>query len=38
VEDPSIDLAGTLSFAFSYEDVPIQHHICFAGEIGLSGE
>jgi len=22
----------------SYEDVPIQPHICFAGEIGLSGE
>jgi DNA repair protein RadA/Sms len=22
----------------SYEDVPLAQHICFAGEIGLSGE
>jgi DNA repair protein RadA/Sms len=22
----------------SYEDIPIQPHVCFAGEIGLSGE
>ena len=22
----------------SYEDVPISHDICFAGEVGLSGE
>src|ERR1700748_1547029 len=38
VEDPSIDLAVLCSLLSSYEDNPIQHHICFAGEVGLSGE
>jgi DNA repair protein RadA/Sms len=38
VEDPSIDLAVLCALLSSYEDVPIQHHICFSGEIGLSGE
>jgi DNA repair protein RadA/Sms len=38
VEDPSIDLAVLCALLSSYEDVPIQPHICFAGEIGLSGE
>jgi DNA repair protein RadA/Sms len=38
VEDPSIDLAVLCALLSSYEDIPIQHHICFAGEIGLSGE
>jgi DNA repair protein RadA/Sms len=38
VEDPSIDLAVLCALLSSYEDVPIQHHVCFAGEIGLSGE
>jgi len=38
VEDPSIDLAVLCALLSSYEDVPIPHHICFAGEIGLSGE
>ena len=38
VEDPSIDLAVLCSLLSSYEDVAIPHHICFAGEIGLSGE
>jgi len=38
VEDPSIDLAVLSALLSSYEDVPIQPHICFAGEIGLSGE
>src|ERR1700748_1171838 len=34
VEDPSIDLAVLCSLLSSYEDNPIQHHICFAGEVG----
>jgi DNA repair protein RadA/Sms len=38
VEDPSIDLAVLSALLSSYEDVPIPHSICFAGEVGLSGE
>src|SRR5436190_13307600 len=38
VEDPSIDLAVLCALLSSYADIPIQQHICFAGEIGLSGE
>ena len=38
VEDPSIDLAVLCALLSSYEDIPIQPHVCFAGEIGLSGE
>ncbi|HEX8607122.1 MAG TPA: magnesium chelatase domain-containing protein, partial [Pedobacter sp.] len=38
VEDPSIDLAVLSSLLSSFEDTPIKQHICFAGEVGLSGE
>jgi DNA repair protein RadA/Sms len=38
VEDPSIDLAVLCSLLSSYEDVPIPQDVCFAGEVGLSGE
>lgn len=38
VEDPSIDLAVLCALLSSYEDVAIPHQICFAGEVGLSGE
>ncbi|MEI9957857.1 MAG: magnesium chelatase domain-containing protein [Ferruginibacter sp.] len=38
IEDPSIDLAIVCALLSSYEDVPIPQKICFAGEIGLSGE
>jgi DNA repair protein RadA/Sms len=38
IEDPSIDLAVLCALLSSYEDTPIPHHICFAGEVGLSGE
>jgi DNA repair protein RadA/Sms len=38
VEDPSIDLAVLCALLSSYEDIPLPNHICFAGEIGLSGE
>lgn len=38
VEDPSIDLAVICALLSSYEDVPLPHHICFAGEVGLNGE
>ncbi|MCM5529468.1 DNA repair protein RadA [Parasegetibacter sp. NRK P23] len=38
VEDPSIDLAVMAALLSSYEDVPLPPVICFAGEVGLSGE
>lgn len=38
VEDPSTDLAVLCALLSSYEDVSLSHHICFAGEVGLSGE
>lgn len=38
VEDPSTDLAMVCALLSSYEDVPLPQHICFAGEVGLSGE
>ena len=38
VEDPSIDLAVLCALLSSYEDNPLPQNICFAGEIGLSGE
>lgn len=38
VEDPSIDLAIVCALLSSYEDVPVNQHYCFAGEVGLSGE
>lgn len=38
VEDPSIDLAIVCALLSSYEDMPLPQHICFAGEVGLSGE
>ncbi len=38
VEDPSIDLAVLSALLSSFEDVSLPLHICFAGEVGLSGE
>ncbi|MFT3682992.1 MAG: DNA repair protein RadA [Ferruginibacter sp.] len=38
VEDPSIDLAIVAALLSSYEDIPVNQHYCFAGEVGLSGE
>lgn len=38
VEDPSIDLAIVCALLSSYEDIALPHSICFAGEVGLSGE
>jgi DNA repair protein RadA/Sms len=38
VEDPSIDLAVLCALLSSFEDVPLPQRVCFAGEIGLSGE
>ena len=38
VEDPSIDLAVLCALLSSYEDTAVPMNICFAGEVGLSGE
>jgi DNA repair protein RadA/Sms len=38
VEDPSIDLAVMAALLSSFEDIAIPHDVCFAGEVGLSGE
>jgi DNA repair protein RadA/Sms len=38
VEDPSSDLAIIAALLSSYEDIPLPHNICFAGEVGLNGE
>lgn len=38
VEDPSIDLSVLCALLSSYEDTPLPALICFAGEVGLSGE
>ena len=38
VDDPSIDLCVVAAILSSNEDEPISDKICFAGEVGLSGE
>jgi len=38
VDDPAIDLAVVAAVLSSAEDLPVSNNICFAGEVGLSGE
>ena len=38
IEDPALDLAVVAAILSSYHDSPISQKICFAAEIGLSGE
>ncbi|TCD03285.1 DNA repair protein RadA [Pedobacter psychroterrae] len=38
VEDPAIDLAILVAIISSHEDIPVSSKICFAAEVGLSGE
>ena len=38
VEDPAIDLSIVVSLISSLMDVSIPSNVCFAGEVGLSGE
>lgn len=38
ISDPSIDLAIIAALISSLEDISIDRKICFAGEVGLSGE
>ena len=38
VQDPAIDLAVVVAIISSHEDMPVDSKVCFAGEVGLSGE
>ncbi len=38
VKDPAIDLAVVCAILSSNHDLPIYHKLCFAAEVGLSGE
>ncbi len=38
VDDPGIDMAVVSAVLSSNEDIPVEKKICFAGEVGLSGE
>ena len=38
IEDPALDMAVVAALLSSYHDIPISQNICFAAEIGLSGE
>ena len=38
VDDPALDLAVVSAVLSSSEDIPIEQKICFAAEVGLSGE
>ncbi len=38
IEDPSTDLAVLCALLSSFEDIPLPNLVCFAGEVGLSGE
>lgn len=38
LEDPAMDLAVITAILSSSEDIAVPRHVCFAGEVGLSGE
>ena len=38
VDDPSIDLCVVAAILSSNEDIAVSDKVCFAGEVGLSGE
>ncbi|MEM7103431.1 MAG: DNA repair protein RadA [Bacteroidota bacterium] len=38
IDDPAIDLAIVASLVSSLQDISVPGNICFAGEVGLSGE
>ncbi len=38
VDDPAIDLAVVAAILSSSEDIAIENNVCFAAEVGLSGE
>ena len=38
VTEPAIDLSVAIALVSSLQDIPVSRDICFAGEVGLSGE
>jgi DNA repair protein RadA/Sms len=38
VDDPALDLSVAVAIISSHEDIPVSSNICFAAELGLSGE
>ena len=38
VDDPAIDLAVTVAILSSNVEIPVEKNLCFAAEVGLSGE
>jgi len=38
IDDPALDLAVCASILSSYHSQPLPEHICFSGEVGLTGE
>lgn len=38
VEDPAVDLGIVAAVISSHEDIPVPSSVCFAAEVGLSGE
>ena len=38
MDDPAIDLAVVAAILSSNEDIPLPNNVCFAAEVGLSGE
>lgn len=38
IQDPAIDLTIVVSLISSLHDIAISEYVCFAGEVGLSGE
>jgi DNA repair protein RadA/Sms len=38
VDDPAIDLAVTVAILSSSVEIPVDKNLCFAAEVGLSGE
>lgn len=38
VKDPAIDLAVVVAIISSHEDISVSTKVCFAAEVGLSGE
>ncbi len=38
VNEPAIDLALAVALVSSLQDIPVPSDVCFAGEVGLSGE
>lgn len=38
VSEPAIDMAVAVALVSSLQDIPVPRDVCFAGEVGLSGE